>query len=205
LQSKEQFDQIMNKVHTRPSSAKPRPVDEEGIPYLTNKDIATLYGVHVDTAKEYTHTREVPHIVEQHGLGRQTEGKDPFNVDPLQRGTRTWHRLSEVVDFLNDRGHLMGQTAANHLAEQREIIRKKKAAGEVVPTLHDNPVHPNLASRMIRFPTGRRKTESLTPPDSSRGESFEAGKFTSNVLDAIASGSGKIGNTVDSRRKRRKK
>lgn len=202
LQSKEQFDQIMNTVHTRPSSAKPRPVDEEGIPYITNAELSTLYRVHADTVKRWTHTREIPHYVEQHGLGRQTEGKDPFHVDPLQRGTRTWHKLSEVVDFLNDRGHTSGVVAARDLATHREIIRKKKAAGETVPTLHDNPDHPGLEQALIHFHTGRRKTESLTPPDSSRGESFEAGKFTSNVLNALASGSGKV---VGSKRKRSKK
>lgn len=202
LQSKEQFDQIMNTVHTRPSSAKPRPVDEEGIPYLTNAELSSVYRVHPDTVKRWTHGREIPHYVEQRGLGRQTEGKDPLEVDPMQRGTRTWHKLSEVVSFLNDRGHTAGVAAARDLATHRENIRKRKAAGETVPTLHDNPAHPGLADALFKFESGRRVTPSLTPPAEERGESFEAGMFTSNIMNAVASGSGKV---VGSKRKRRKK
>lgn len=202
LQTQGQYEEIMGRTYTRPSSAKPRPVDEEGVPYLTSNELSTIYRVHPDTVKRWTHTREIPHYVEQRGLGRQTEGKDPIEVDPLQRGTRTWHKLSEVVEFLADRGHTSANAAARDLATHRETIRKKKAAGESVPTLHDNPAHPNLADAMFRFKSGRRVTPSLTPPQEERGESFEAGMFTSNIMNAVASGSGQV---VGPKKRKRKK
>lgn len=198
--SKERFDEIMGTTFTRPSVAKDRPVDEEGIPFLSNAELSTFYGVHPDTVKKWTHSREIPHYVERKGLGRDTRGATS-DITPLDRGTNTWHKLSEIVDFLKDKGPAYMPHAAKAegiLKQWRSNIRSRKAAGETVPTLHDNPQHPTLPDRLIRFSGGRQVTENLSPAPEGRNDSFVGP--TSNISDALASGSGKI---VGSKRKRK--
>jgi hypothetical protein len=190
------YSELMGTNYVRQSSAKPAPVDEEGLPYLQTHEISALYGVHPDSVKRWTHTREIPHYVEQKGMGRRTEGTDPMDVDSLQRGTRTWFKHSEVVDFLNDQGHLAGPTASAHLDRMRGEVTLRKRAGEEIRTLGNDPHHPTLKDRLIHFKSGRRVTEDLTPPDLTRDQHFEVGMHTSNIMDALRSGSGRpIGHT----------
>lgn len=186
------FEQLMGTTYSRPSTAKSRPVDEEGVPYLQSHELSSLFGVHPDTVKRWTHTREIPHYVEQKGLGRKTAGQDPLDVDVLQRGTRTWFKHSEVVDFLNNQGHLAGPVAQAHLDRIRGGIDARKKAGETVPTLHDNPEHPTLAARLIHFGGGRQVTPDLNPPRKGRDDVFKEAMYTSNIMEALRSGSGRV-------------
>lgn len=201
ITNKEHFDRLMGASFSRPSVAKDRPVDEEGIPFISNAELSTFYGVHPDTVKKWTHTREIPHYVERKGLGRDTRGASG-DVSSLDRGTNTWHKLSEIVDFLKDKGPAYLSHAAKAegiLKNARKDIRSRKAAGETVPTLHDNPDHPTLPERLIRFSGGRQVTENLTPAPEGRADAFVGN--TSNISDALASGSGKI---VGPKRRRRR-
>lgn len=185
----EQHKDIMSRTFSRPSSAKPTPVDEEGVPFLTQKDLSTLFGVHPDSVKRWVHTREIPHYVEQKGLGLDMSNRDPMTSDPLQRGTRTWFKHSEIADFLNQKGHLGGIAASRTLEAARGAVARD-ASGQPTRSLGNDPAHPTFGDRIVPFGKGRRVTSDLTPPGTpgSRQAAFEEGAFTSNIADSIRSG-----------------
>lgn len=127
----------------RSSEATPRPVDDEGIPFLTNSDVAPTFGIgHVPNAKHVAY-KDVPHKVE-------VKGERPQN-------NRVWYKMSEIVSHLAYKsGHGLPEErkSAEQLAygpkhklwsdryeKTKAQVEARRVAGENVGDLVNQP-HP---------------------------------------------------------------
>lgn len=125
----------------RPSEATPRPLDEEGIPFLTNSDVAPLFGIgHVPNAKHVAY-KDVPHYIEKKG--------------DRDQNSRVWYSMGDIVSHLGQKaGHGLPEEqksaeqlsygprhkawSARHESVKSEL-EKRRAAGESVGSLRNQP------------------------------------------------------------------
>ena len=178
IQSKEHFDEVMSREYTRPSTAAPVPVDNEGLSLLSNSELSRVYGVHPDTVKKWTHTKNMPHYVERKGMGSSGE-------DRLQRGTRTWHRMEDVIRYMDEEDPFgdLSKPLKRRRDEERASVRAKRAAGETVHTFDNpHPRHEYLRDRLRWFPKGR-----VLPPAGGTTSNDDEPLITSNITDALGS------------------
>lgn len=161
----------------RPSTARPDPVDAEGIRFFSTGEIAGFLNAHKDTIKRKTYMTEIPHYVELKGA----KGKH-----------NTHFSLSEVIKYANNKGltEVADHMANVYNAHKNAAQLQAKATGTKVPTLHDNP---DLALHMHHFPVGRTITapENVSDDPSSPNIINTDMGTTSNVREAIKSGAGR--------------
>jgi hypothetical protein len=148
----------------RPSEATPRPVDEEGIPFLTNTDVSPTFGItHIPNAKHVAY-KDVPHKIE-------VKGTRPQN-------NRVWYKMSEVVAHLAQKaGHGLPEEKKSteqlsfgpkhkHWADRYEKtkaqVQARRKAGENVGDLVNQP-HPGNRDFHSRLWEGVRYQSKESP------------------------------------------
>lgn len=136
----------------------PRPLDEEGIPFLTNTDVGSIFGIGLHNAKTVSYS-DIPQW-------KESKGDD-------DRTSRTWFSAKDIVGHL---AKLSGQHLppeqrtethakyearhalwSNRLGAARDDLAARRAAGENPGNLHNQP-HPankDIHVRMEYFPQGR--------------------------------------------------
>ena len=167
----------------RPSEATPSPLDHEGIPFLTNHEVGSIFGVNPHNSKRVSYREAIPQYKELKGK----ENKDQ----------RTWFRLSDVVDHLAYRsGHgkdnsqrsqeeinLSGMHAlySKRLQDARLAIAHQKKNGINPGDLWNQPHIGNkdIHARLEYFPYGRPFT--VDAPDVPNPQDAPTG--TSSDLD----------------------
>jgi hypothetical protein len=169
---------------TRPSEATDRPLDAQGIPFLTNADVAPTFGIsHVPNSKHAAY-KDVPHYVEKKG-------------DRDQNG-RTWYSMGEIVSHLatkSGHGKPEEQKSAEelsygprhklwndrHQSALAELDRRRKS-GEKIGNLHDQP-HPGNKDIHTRLFRGVR-TLTLDDPEfgNRQGRTLGTGSNVENPI-----------------------
>ncbi len=127
-------------MSTRAAKPSSNPVDQDGIPFYSAREIAELIALHPDSMKKLVHQKPIPHYVEIKGLG----------------GLRTWFRLRELALFFKELKDPRYETLSSLHEKHLQDIKQRISKGEVVETLHK----PNLISstfevRLFHFPYGR--------------------------------------------------
>ena len=199
------------KSEPRASEKSPTPVDEEGIPFLTNEgpegtSLKHALGITGKTdARKSSYSPISQYITVLGSSGAQPSRKgtrakplETKTVDNKYGGTRedvgntrTYYKLSDVVAHLSSRKHLSDKDAALHqeystrLEGHRKRIASAKAAGEDVPTLHSNRTFINST---YHLPKGRSWT--TMPQSGEDGKRKKTQFVTQNVHDAIKQGGG---------------
>jgi len=165
------------KPQPRASEKSDHPVDEDGVPYLSNEgpegtSLKHALGISgkTDARKaSYGPIRQYIQILKPSSgtakPGKRQKKLDTKTVDNKYGGTRedvgntrTWYKHSDVVAHLASRKHLSAKDAALHaeysdrLDEHTNRINAAKARGETVPTLEDNRTFINSTFEM---PHGR--------------------------------------------------
>jgi len=165
------------KAEPRASEKSPNPVDEDGVPYLSNEGpegtslkAALGIGGKTDARKaSYGPIRQYIQILKPSSgaakPGKRQKKLDTKTIDNKYGGTRedvgntrTWYKHSDVVAHLASRKHLSDKDAALHaeysarLEGHHKRIQAAKDAGEKVPTIHDNRTFINST---YELPKGR--------------------------------------------------
>lgn len=147
-----------NTYGDRRSRSNERPLDEEGLPFLTNADVAPIFGIGEHNTKTVSYS-DLPQWKESKG------GDD--------RNARTWYSAKDIVSHL---AKLSGQHLdpsqrteshqkwearhahwSNQLGAARDNIAARKAQGENPGHLlsQPHPANKNIHLRMEYFPQGR--------------------------------------------------
>lgn len=196
------------KPQPRASEKSPTPVDEEGIPFLTNEgpegtSLKHALGITGKTDARKASYSPIPQYVTITGssAGAPTPGKRKKalatkTVDNKYGGTRedvgnsrTYYKLGDIVAHLASRKHMSDKDAALHqeystrLAGHQKRIAERKAAGETVPTLKDNRTFINST---YHLPKGRVHSEFIM----TGGERKKVQFAHQNIHDAIKKAGG---------------
>ena len=196
------------KPQPRASEKSPTPVDEDGIPFLTNEgpegtSLKHALGITGKTDARRSSYSPIPQYITLTGssAGAPTPGKRKKavatkTVDNKYGGTRedagnsrTYYKLSDIVGHLASRKHMSDKDRDLHeeystrLAGHQKRIEERKAAGETVPTLKDNRTFINST---FHLPKGRVHSEFIMT-----GGSRKKVQFThQNIHDAIKKAGG---------------
>lgn len=201
------------KAEPRASEKSPTPVDDEGIPFLTNEGPEGTSIKHaLGITGEKTDARRASYspISQYITILGNSSGAAPTKPGKRQNkletktvknkmggtredvgSTRTYYKLSDVVAHLASRKHLSDKDAALHaeystrLEGHRKRIADSRAAGETVPTIHHNRTFINST---YHLPKGR--SWSVMPPSGPDGKRKKAQFVTQNPADAIKKAGG---------------
>lgn len=163
----------------------PKPLDAEGIPFLTNHEVGAIFSRGLHNSKQIGYEQALPQYKEKKG--------------PDDRTSRTWFSVSHVVDhlsFLSGQGLPAEQKTPAHkfyepihqhwnntLGALRDNLAARKAQGENPGDLTNQP-HPankNIHLRMEFLPHGRLQTvDDPLAPKSLRGTVSGTGSNLSN-------------------------
>jgi hypothetical protein len=196
------------KPEPRASEKSPTPVDEDGIPFLTNEgpegtSLKHALGITGNTDARRASYSPIPQYITITGnaSGSPTKpGKakklETKTVDNKYGGTRedvgnsrTYYKLSDIVNHLASRKHMSDKDAALHqeystrLEGHQKRIEARRAAGETVPTLKDNRTFINST---YHLPKGRAHSSFITTDGSRKKVQFT----TQNIHDAIKKAGG---------------
>ena len=157
------------------SMATPRPLDKEGIPFLTNHEVGSVFGIGMHNSKQASYS-SLPQYKERKG----TSGRD--------QNDRTWISVGDLVSHLSTLSgqHLPAEKRteshkrfeASHaqwsgtLDAARAHLSSRREAGENPGDFFNQP-HPsnkNIHTRMEYFPQGRPYTvDDPLAPEGIRG------------------------------------
>jgi hypothetical protein len=196
------------KPEPRASERSPTPVDEDGIPFLTNEgpegtSLKHALGITGNTDARRASYSPIPQYITitspssgaatKPGKAKKLETK---TVDNKYGGTRedvgnsrTYYKLGDIVNHLASRKHMSAKDAALHeeystrLAGHQKRIEERKAAGETVPTLKDNRTFINST---FHLPKGRAHSSFIMTGGGRKKVQFS----TQNIHDAITKAGG---------------
>ena len=153
-----------------------RPLDPEGIPFMTNHEVGAIFGINEHNSKQYGYKWPIAQYKEY-----KSGGDD--------RNTRTWFSKADVVNHLAERAGLHKKPeertreengfGARHalysdeLKADRKAVKSKREETGVTHNLYNQPLarHKNIHARMEILPAGRVQTVSDAPS----GITFNAG------------------------------
>jgi hypothetical protein len=172
----------------RRSQATPRPLDAEGIGFMTNHEVGRIFGINHHNSKRVAYTQDVPQWKQFNGT----------------RAGRTWYSLSEMVahvgkhagvgvpDDQKTEDHLKMAPWHKHLSEQldaeRANLAARKESGETPGNLwnQEHPDNKDIDKSMRHFPQGRPFT--VDAPEAEGDASEYNSGFSSDLDNPIRHG-----------------
>ena len=154
-----------------------RPLDPEGIPFMTNHEVGAIFGIGPNNSKQYGYKWPITQYKEN-----QSGGDD--------RNTRTWFSKADVVSHLAERAgahkapeertYEENKFTARHDLYRKELESDRAAVAEqrkvtgIVHNLHNQPIarHKNIHARMEIIPGGRIQTTEGAPAGIELNPSF---------------------------------
>lgn len=154
-----------------------RPVDEEGIPFMNNHEVGSIFGIGPNNSKQYGYQHPIPQYKEW-----KSGGGD--------RNSNTWFSKAHVVAHLGklagidkapeERTYEEQKFAGRHafyskeLESDRAAVAAQRKQTGIIYNLRNQPVarHKNIHTRMDILPAGRPQTPEGAPADIELNPSF---------------------------------
>ena len=130
-------------TYTTPSSALPAPIDDNGMPMLSNKEVGPILGYSPGNEKKAGYE----HIIRQHKVYKDEDMAE--NSRATGQGARTWFSQEDVVNHLGtcetckakDPNGAKFKFHSKMLLSAKAAIAKQRKAGGPVHTWENQP-HP---------------------------------------------------------------